>query len=261
MRKSFVSLIMLMLTIFCLLMFSACGGQPEPTKLATDDGTLNHQASCETNMQYTITDFNNTLGSQNTKSFSSFDGMRFTFFKTLNQDGVITIYYINGLSTSEGMNFSITKTEDGVTTKSQVITITQGNIYTRTNSLEELQFDENNEAIDSSTKTYRPLGNSSSLIILKNQLSDFGFENILCDPQAILNKINSDSINVLKHENNFMLTVMEENVLSKIVYANFDENKALKAVKFQIPDGSEYIVLSGFNGTINFPDFSKYEQE
>ena len=98
------------------------------------------------------------------------------------------------------------------------------------------------------------------LVILKNYLSDLGFSKIYYEPKSVLDLRINKQVTVLKHETNFALTIKTEENTFDTIFVNFNENGNLSAIRYQDQLGQEQIILSGFNGEIEFPNLDDYVQ-
>ncbi len=259
-KISIIAFAALFAIMFCFV-FASCGGEPQRQENVTDDGSLNYEATVETNMQHTINDFYATLGSQTTDAFAGCNGMRFTLLKSQQDGGSLSTTRVNGIMTSEGINFAIEAVENETQSINKVITICNQKIYTRINKYDD-------EGEDVSILTYKQT-NETKEVILKNCLQELGFASFdLLSPKKIFNLIDENSTkSVVKRNNNYMISVMNGGILQHTIYANFNQANNLTAVQYQKNSGDatnfvfEQVKLMGFKGTIQFPDFSNYVLE
>lgn len=239
--------------LFCGFLFTACDNVKIPTDetevTPTDDGSLNHEASCDTNTQYTIEDLYNILGEQSLEVFSRFNGFRFTYVVNSNSGHK----EINGITTSEGMNFSFFDNTSG-SIDSKVITVKDGKLYTRENNIDS----ETKEVI----KRYRQT-NENKFNLLKSYLTEAGFETFYFSPKDIIEIFDEEnlSFNIIRREEVFMISILKNNEFQGTVYLNFDSDNYLTAIKYNDIKSSTRVTLSGFNGKIAFPDLENYVEE
>ena len=166
-KNILTNLFIVCFVMFGFIFFVGCSGNDPAQKTITDDGSLNYEAYCDIKTGYTIDDFNSALGTQT--DFSSFDGFRFTYLY-VGKDGEDNITNkINGISTSEGMNFLVEKRKNGAVTKSELITYRFSGVYVRVNNT--TQENEDGE-LEAKSKTYKKTS-ETKFVILKNYLTFF----------------------------------------------------------------------------------------
>lgn len=248
-NKTFALLFSFMF-LFVMFVFSACDRAPNAGKDATDDGSLEYEASCNTDMQYTMDDFYAMIDGRSMQSFSHYDGFRFTYVLFENDDEGINVKQINGITTDAGMNFRVVEYNNNTTFLDEIVTIKQQNIYVCKN-LTSYQTEVE--------KTFRPL-TESKLVVLKNYLYDLGFEKFITSPKDLFDELDDENLtfSVGKHNQIFELNARLDGNILFTIYVNFDDQNNLSAIKYQTTGLREQVTLSGFNGEIQFPNLDEY---